>query len=150
MLLVSYIQQYFNTFITVLTNQVWKLLIALFKVLNTGAFTVHPKFWTIQIALGYWCLDPACMLVYMYIMVNLSRAIRLSAFRISIAFSYGWMDLYRYGRGCTLKARIHLPWAGKHFLMHCPTELISFMVQRQSKYFFLMIADSLMHGHWTH
>ena len=36
MLLVSYIQQYFNTSITVLTNQVWKLLIALFKVPNTG------------------------------------------------------------------------------------------------------------------
>ena len=32
MLLVSYNQQYFNTSITVLTNQVWKLLIALFKV----------------------------------------------------------------------------------------------------------------------
>ena len=42
MLLVSYIQQYFNTSITVLTNQVWKLLIALFKVPNTGAFTVLP------------------------------------------------------------------------------------------------------------
>ena len=41
MLLVSYIQQYFNSFITVLTNWVWKLLIALFKVPNTGAFTVH-------------------------------------------------------------------------------------------------------------
>ena len=40
MLLVSYIQQYFNTSITVLTNQVWKLLIALFKVPNTGAFMV--------------------------------------------------------------------------------------------------------------
>ena len=40
MLLVSYIQQYFNTSITVLTNQVWKLLIALFKVPNTGALTV--------------------------------------------------------------------------------------------------------------
>ena len=40
MLLVSYIQQYFNTSITILTNQVWKLLIALFKVPNTGAFTV--------------------------------------------------------------------------------------------------------------
>ena len=40
MLLVSYIQQYFNTSITVLTNQVWKLPIALFKVPNTGAFTV--------------------------------------------------------------------------------------------------------------
>ena len=40
MLLVSYIQQYFNTSITVLTNQVWKLLIALFKVPNNGAFTV--------------------------------------------------------------------------------------------------------------
>ena len=40
MLLVSYIQQYFNTSITVLTNQVWKLLIALYKVPNTGAFTV--------------------------------------------------------------------------------------------------------------
>ena len=40
MLLVSYIQQYFNTSITVLTNRVWKLLIALFKVPNTGAFTV--------------------------------------------------------------------------------------------------------------
>ena len=40
MLLVSYIQQYFNTSITVLTNQFWKLLIALFKVPNTGAFTV--------------------------------------------------------------------------------------------------------------
>ena len=40
MLLVSYIQQYFNTSITVLTNQVWKLLSALFKVPNTGAFTV--------------------------------------------------------------------------------------------------------------
>ena len=40
MLLVYYIQQYFNTSITVLTNQVWKLLIALFKVPNTGAFTV--------------------------------------------------------------------------------------------------------------
>ena len=36
MLLVSYIQQYLNTSITVLTNQVWKLLIALFKVPNTG------------------------------------------------------------------------------------------------------------------
>ena len=34
-----YIQQYFNTSITVLSNQVWKLLIALFKVPNTGAFT---------------------------------------------------------------------------------------------------------------
>ena len=43
MLLVSYIQQYFNTSITVLTNQVWKLLIALFKVPNTGAFTVQQK-----------------------------------------------------------------------------------------------------------
>ena len=41
MLLVSYIQQYFNTSITVLTNQVWKLLIALLKMPNTGAFTVH-------------------------------------------------------------------------------------------------------------
>ena len=40
MLLVFYIQQYFNTSITVLTNQVWKLLIALFKVPNTGALTV--------------------------------------------------------------------------------------------------------------
>ena len=40
MLLVSYIQQYFNTSITVLTNRVWKLLLALFKVPNTGAFTV--------------------------------------------------------------------------------------------------------------
>ena len=40
MLLVSYIQQYFNTSITVLTNQVWKLLIALFKVQNTGALMV--------------------------------------------------------------------------------------------------------------
>ena len=39
MLLVSYIQQYFNTSITVLTNQVYKLLIALFKVPNIGAFT---------------------------------------------------------------------------------------------------------------
>ena len=38
MLLISYIQQYFNTSITVLTNHVWKLLIALFKVPNTGAF----------------------------------------------------------------------------------------------------------------
>ena len=42
--MVSYIQQYFNTSITVLTNQVWKLLIALFKVLNTGAFTVLVSF----------------------------------------------------------------------------------------------------------
>ena len=41
MLLVSYIQQYFHTSITVLTNQAWKLLIALFKVPNTGAFTVY-------------------------------------------------------------------------------------------------------------
>ena len=42
MLLVSYIQQYFNTSITFLTNQVLKeLLIALFKVPNTGAFMVH-------------------------------------------------------------------------------------------------------------
>ena len=40
MLLVSYIQQYFNTSI-VLTNQFWKLLIALFKVPNTGAFMVQ-------------------------------------------------------------------------------------------------------------
>ena len=40
MLLVSYIQQYVNTSITVLTNQVWKLLIVLFKVPSTGAFTV--------------------------------------------------------------------------------------------------------------
>ena len=43
MLLISYIQQYFNTSNTVLTNRVWKLLIALFKVLNTGAFTVACK-----------------------------------------------------------------------------------------------------------
>ena len=43
MLLVSYIQQYFDTSITVLTNQVWKLLIALFKVPNTGAFMVLGK-----------------------------------------------------------------------------------------------------------
>ena len=41
MLLVSYIQQYFNTSITVLTNRVWKLLIVLFKVPNTGVFTVQ-------------------------------------------------------------------------------------------------------------
>ena len=41
MLLVSYIQQYINTSITVLTNQVWKLLIALFEVPNTGAFAVR-------------------------------------------------------------------------------------------------------------
>ena len=40
MLLVSYTQQYFNTSITILINRVWKLLIALFKVPNTGAFTV--------------------------------------------------------------------------------------------------------------
>ena len=40
MSLVSYIQQYFNTSITVLTNQVWKLLIGLFKVPNIGVFTV--------------------------------------------------------------------------------------------------------------
>ena len=40
MLLVSYIQQYFNTSITVLKNQIWKLLIALFKVPNTGVFMV--------------------------------------------------------------------------------------------------------------
>ena len=39
-----YIQQYVNTSITVLTNQLWKLLIALFKVRNTGALTV-PKNW---------------------------------------------------------------------------------------------------------
>ena len=38
---VSYIHQYFDTSITVLTNQVWKLPIALFKVTNTGAFTVY-------------------------------------------------------------------------------------------------------------
>ena len=36
--MVSFIQQYFNNSITVLTNPVWKLLIALF-----GAFTV-PNF----------------------------------------------------------------------------------------------------------
>ena len=41
MLLVSYIQQYFNTSITVLTNQISKFLIALFKVPNTGAATVN-------------------------------------------------------------------------------------------------------------
>ena len=41
MLLVSCIQQYFITSITVLTNQVWKLLIALFKVQNTVAFMVQ-------------------------------------------------------------------------------------------------------------
>ena len=38
--MVSYIQQILYTSITVLTNQVWKLLIALSKVPNTGAFTV--------------------------------------------------------------------------------------------------------------
>ena len=38
MLLISYIQQYFNTSITVLTNEVWKVLIALFKVPNTWCF----------------------------------------------------------------------------------------------------------------
>ena len=37
-------QQYFNTSITVLTNQLWKLLIALFKVPNTGVFTVLVKY----------------------------------------------------------------------------------------------------------
>ena len=41
MLLVSYISQFLNTFITVVTNQVSKLLTALFKVPNSGAFTVH-------------------------------------------------------------------------------------------------------------
>ena len=41
MLLISYTQKCFNTSIRVLPNQVWKLLIALFKVPNTGAFTVH-------------------------------------------------------------------------------------------------------------
>ena len=45
MLLVSYTQQYFDTSITVLTNQVWKLLIALFKVPNTGALTVAVFFY---------------------------------------------------------------------------------------------------------
>ena len=48
MLLVSYIQQYFNTSITVLTNQVWKLLIALLKVPNTGALTVLTTEWSIS------------------------------------------------------------------------------------------------------
>ena len=38
--LVSYIQQYCKTSITLLTNQVWKFLIALFKVPNTVGFTV--------------------------------------------------------------------------------------------------------------
>ena len=38
----TFFQQYNTcTSITVLTNQVWKLLIALFKVPNTGALTVH-------------------------------------------------------------------------------------------------------------
>ena len=45
MLLVSYIHQYFNTSITLLTNQVWKWLIALFKVPNTGALTRYPCSW---------------------------------------------------------------------------------------------------------
>ena len=40
MLLVSYIQQYFNTSITILANQVWKLLIALLTVLNTGVLNL--------------------------------------------------------------------------------------------------------------
>ena len=44
MLLVSYIQQYFYTSITVLTDQLWKLLIALFKVPNTGVFTVYQHY----------------------------------------------------------------------------------------------------------
>ena len=60
MWLVSYIQQYFNTFITVLTNQVWKLLIALFKVPNTGAFTV-PQEIVCPLAL----FDTVCRMSYM-------------------------------------------------------------------------------------
>ena len=59
MLLVSYmyIQQYFNTSITVLTNQVWKLLIALFKVPNTGAFTVLLEYSNrIDHHYFYWCI----------------------------------------------------------------------------------------------
>ena len=59
MLLVSYMQQYFNTSITVLTNQVWKLLITLFKVPNTGAFTVRNKYqcwYNLAMYLDeYWC-----------------------------------------------------------------------------------------------
>ena len=51
MLLVSYIQQYFNTSITVLTNQVWKFVIALFKVPNTGAFTVIKNSFGIKISI---------------------------------------------------------------------------------------------------
>ena len=52
MLLVSYIQQYLNTSITFLTNQVWKLLIALSKVQNTGLLRYNknksiPKYWTL-------------------------------------------------------------------------------------------------------
>ena len=45
--MVSYIQQYFNTF---QFSSVWKLLIALFKVPNAGAVTVHngdSPFWLV-------------------------------------------------------------------------------------------------------
>ena len=71
MLLVSYIQQYFNTSITVLSNQVWKLLIALFKEPNTGAFTVQltlPSIYIsylgiLDILIGWVAMLPCMMVV---------------------------------------------------------------------------------------
>ena len=66
LLLVSYIQQYFNISITVLTNQVWKLLIALFKVPNTGAFTVCDYF-SITLPWNNLWKILLCICVYMYL-----------------------------------------------------------------------------------
>ena len=77
MFVVSYIQQYFNTSITVLINQVWKLLIALFKVPNTGAFTVC-KGRRVQEKILHYCLTESWWL----------RLVLLSGYLTFITFHY--------------------------------------------------------------
>ena len=85
MLLVSYIQQYFNTPITVLTNQVWKLLIALFKVPNTGAFTVHVHYFLKYMTHGI--NDYLALLRHRYMAILMTKLNTISSEFLS---SFSW------------------------------------------------------------
>ena len=95
MLLVSYIQQHFNTSITVLTNQVWKLLIALSKVPNTGAFTVHiqlkrsPHITMIR-PISYFCVMCTLMTTLYFVKCILHFTILQSVAFLFLVSFYGW------------------------------------------------------------
>ena len=85
MLLVSYIQQYFDTSITVLTNQVWKLLIAhLFKVPNTGVFTVLSYAWHFfgQTTFNNRQVSQECTITTMHVWQSLFESLHLTTCNI--------------------------------------------------------------------